>query len=199
MFKNKLIKFVFIILSYSSNSLCLEKFGSQGPFVKIDSVKKISSSEFFDQYVKTKRALLLQDAIKPSPAFKLWASDEYLQKIAAPHDDFKILIETQKKESRDQDVTEMSMRDFLDVYKQKELYMVSQVPFYLRKEIVLPLPLQCEQAADTLEETIMWFSSGGTKSVVHTDDYENILCVIDGVKELVLVDYYKYKNIIDVM
>ena len=44
----------------------------------------------------------------------------------------------------------------------------------------------------------MWFSSGGTKSVVHTDDYENILCQFDGVKEVVLADYYKHKQIIDV-
>ena len=38
----------------------------------------------------------------------------------------------------------------------------------------------------------MWFSSGDTKSVIHTDDYENILCVIDGVKDLILVDSYKH-------
>ncbi len=43
----------------------------------------------------------------------------------------------------------------------------------------------------------MWFSSGGTKSVAHTDDYENILCIIDGQKELVLVDSYKYKKEVD--
>lgn len=45
---------------------------------------------------------------------------------------------------------------------------------------------------------MMWFSSGDTKSVTHTDDYENILCVFSGVKELVLVDYYKFKNLINV-
>ena len=38
----------------------------------------------------------------------------------------------------------------------------------------------------------MWFSSGNTKSVLHTDDYENILCVIDGVKNLKLVDPSAY-------
>lgn len=41
----------------------------------------------------------------------------------------------------------------------------------------------------------MWFSSGGTKSVTHTDDYENILCIQDGVKDLVMVDSYKHFKI----
>lgn len=45
----------------------------------------------------------------------------------------------------------------------------------------------------------MWFSSGGTISVTHTDDYENILCVFDGIKEVVLVDYFKHKKAADMI
>jgi hypothetical protein len=45
----------------------------------------------------------------------------------------------------------------------------------------------------------MWFSSGNTSSVTHTDDYENILCVIDGRKELILVDYYRFEDIANVI
>ena len=44
----------------------------------------------------------------------------------------------------------------------------------------------------------MWFSSGNTKSVIHTDDYENILCIIDGKKDVILVDSNKYQNEADV-
>ena len=44
---------------------------------------------------------------------------------------------------------------------------------------------------------VLWFSSGGTKSVTHTDDYENILCMLDGRKNIILVDYYKYREIVD--
>ena len=39
---------------------------------------------------------------------------------------------------------------------------------------------------------IMWFSSGGTKSVVHTDSVDNINCVFSGNKSFVLVDPSKY-------
>ena len=39
----------------------------------------------------------------------------------------------------------------------------------------------------------MWFSSGGTKSVVHTDAVDNVNCVYRGDKELFFVDP-KYKD-----
>lgn len=45
---------------------------------------------------------------------------------------------------------------------------------------------------------MLWFSSGGTKSVTHTDDYENILCLLTGTKELVMVDYAKHRHTINV-
>ena len=38
----------------------------------------------------------------------------------------------------------------------------------------------------------MWFSSGGTKSVVHTDAVDNILCLFRGEKVFVMVDPEKY-------
>ena len=31
-----------------------------------------------------------------------------------------------------------------------------------------------------LDDLVVWFSSGGTKSVWHFDDYENINCLIAG-------------------
>ena len=40
----------------------------------------------------------------------------------------------------------------------------------------------------------MWFSSGGTKSVLHNDDQENINCLYRGTKELLFIDYKKYKS-----
>lgn len=35
---------------------------------------------------------------------------------------------------------------------------------------------------------VMWFSSGGTKSVVHTDSVDNINCLYRGEKTLFMVD-----------
>ena len=35
---------------------------------------------------------------------------------------------------------------------------------------------------------LMWFSSGGTKSVIHTDSFDNINCLFRGEKTFVMVD-----------
>ena len=32
------------------------------------------------------------------------------------------------------------------------------------------------------------FSSGGTRSVLHTDSFENLHCLVSGVKEVVLIE-----------
>ena len=40
----------------------------------------------------------------------------------------------------------------------------------------------------------MWFSSGGTKSVFHHDDVDNINCLYRGSKTLLFVEYQKYKR-----
>ena len=41
---------------------------------------------------------------------------------------------------------------------------------------------------------IMWFSSGGTKSVIHNDDVDTINCVFSGSKEFIFMNITKYRN-----
>ena len=43
---------------------------------------------------------------------------------------------------------------------------------------------------------VMWFSSGGTKSVLHNDDVDNINCLFSGTKDLLFIDYKKYKDVV---
>jgi len=38
------------------------------------------------------------------------------------------------------------------------------------------------------KDTVMWFSSGGSKSFLHMDTVDNINCMISGVKEWFIVD-----------
>lgn len=50
-----------------------------------------------------------------------------------------------------------------------------------------------------LADAIMWFSNGGTKSVLHFDDgFDNINCLFRGTKELLFIDYDKYKHMVTI-
>jgi hypothetical protein len=133
-----------------------KKFGSSGPFLKINEVDDISTKEFFDNYVKTKAALVIRNACRSFPAFTLW-SDEYLRTSSLNHDDVKLVVETSKKESRNQKVLELGLNEFLNIYKTQDLYLVNQVPDYLKADVALPQPLQCAQATQTLEQTVRLF------------------------------------------
>jgi len=44
---------------------------------------------------------------------------------------------------------------------------------------------------------MLWFSSGGTKSVLHNDHAENIMCVFRGTKEFFLIDK-EYQELVNV-
>ena len=45
-----------------------------------------------------------------------------------------------------------------------------------------------------LSSQVIWFSSGGTKSVLHNDDVDNINCLFRGQKELLFANYTKYRH-----
>lgn len=73
-----------------------KKFGSSGPFLDLDQAEEISTQHFFASYVRPKKPVLIRNAVKEFPAFKLW-TDEYLYNIALKHDNQKLVIETEKK------------------------------------------------------------------------------------------------------
>jgi hypothetical protein len=140
----------------SSHSGDGKPFGSSGPYVSIPEISDISTRDFFSQYVKTKRALLIKGMAANFPAFRLWSSDEYLKEAAnARNRDFKLLVETQKKESRDQNVIGLTLDEFIDEYTRKEIYIVDQVPDFLKPDLLLPQQLQCAQAPTVLEQTVI--------------------------------------------
>ena len=56
------------------------------------------------------------------------------------------------------------------------------------EDVGLPRCMLCGGFVDVLSTSVMWFSSGGTKSVLHNDDFENINCLFDGFKEILLID-----------
>lgn len=139
----------------------------------------------------------MRNAAKLSPAFKTWTDDYFLQ--ANEPKNHVVSIETEKKENRQQEVREMPFTEFVSIYNTSGIYMVNPVPTFIRKDIILPCCMQCPFIVEgKLVENIMWFSSGGTKSVVHTDSVDNVNCLYRGEKQFVMVDPDKYRDKVDI-
>ncbi|KAL4233739.1 hypothetical protein ACF0H5_008419 [Mactra antiquata] len=191
------------VVAVCGTDLTLEKghlkpFGEGRPSQPVEELDYFpSAEEFFENYVKPLKPVKMKGAAKMSSAFGKWTDDYFLAQDEA--DVHKVSVETKKKESREQDVESMSFKEFVSKYNHTEHYMVDGVPKYLRHEIMIPCPLQCEQLMDNdFVDNVMWYSSGGTKSVVHTDSVDNINCLYRGEKTLVFVDPSKYGDKVDI-
>ena len=122
-----------ICSSKSNHPGHLKPFGSSGPFAPIDEVADGFPSPFvfFENYLFKSRPVLFRQALAADPHFSLWKSDEQLNEIFADNEDI-VHVETQKKETRQQDILSITMREFLERYQHEELYLVEEVPPLLR-------------------------------------------------------------------
>ncbi|CAF2608434.1 unnamed protein product [Rotaria sp. Silwood2] len=187
---------VFVYSSKSQHPGHLKPFGSSGPFKKLDELTDGFPDPiiFFNKYVSKSHPVLFRQAIINDIHLSLWDKDENINKIFYKNNDI-VHVETRKKESRKQDILTMTMTEFLKRYQHEELYLVEEVPNLLRPYFTLPTSLQCEPAIDSFQVAMFWYSSGNTSSVIHTDDYDNINCVLQGDKQFILVDPHVHKEV----
>jgi hypothetical protein len=101
----KMIFFKFYFLTILIGTLNGKKFGQDGPFVEIDVHDSLATKPFFDNYVKQKKAVLLKNSFRMSPATYLW-TDEYLMRESEGYENVKYTVETVKKENRNQNILE---------------------------------------------------------------------------------------------
>ncbi|KAK7494822.1 hypothetical protein BaRGS_00013949 [Batillaria attramentaria] len=178
----------------------LKAFGESGTRLEVDVSDKFPPpEEFFRKYVQQSRPLKLQGAVRDTRACRLW-TDDYLLSLELPEGEgAHVFLETRKKENRTQETLSMHFHEFLKVYNGTEYYMVDEVPEYLRSDVMLPCSLQCPELyqGDKMALAMMWFSSGGTKSVVHTDSFDNINCLFRGEKTFIMVDPAVHREKVD--
>ncbi|KAK6169680.1 hypothetical protein SNE40_020679 [Patella caerulea] len=176
----------------------LQKFGTGRPGHQIEEVVGFPNPEdFFTNYYLPQKPVKLRTGAKLSPAFHLW-TDEYFLNLDIPAKS-KVHLETVKKESRQQRTLHMDFKKFVKNYMNTSYYMVDTVPAFLKPDLVLPCSLQCPDLLDNkFVEIMMWFSSGGTNSVVHFDAVDNINCVYRGSKDFVIVDPIKYEGMVPI-
>lgn len=162
-----------------------------GPVVEYNTVLK--PQQFWETHVSQNRPLVFRQALVDSPALKKW-TDEYLKE---KYGDLDVLTEL-KTENRTHGMTSrMLLGDFIDVYADKNLYVVTVLPDPMRQDLpVLPC-IMCGTFKDFLHELNFWMSSGGTRSVIHFDADHNVHCLIAGRKDFMMInqEFSKYLNV----
>lgn len=139
--------------------------------------------DFFYQYVQGSKPFLIKNHAKDMPAFKFW-NDEY---IRSKYGHLQVDVEQGKKENRSNYLWTMKLEEFLSKYNDSDIYLVNSLPREMMGDIWIIKSLLCGGFLDNLIDAVTWFSSGGTKSVFHFDALDNINCLFDGTKELILV------------
>ncbi|XP_065193061.1 lysine-specific demethylase 8-like [Sycon ciliatum] len=140
--------------------------------------------DFYENYVKASKPVLLRGATKGSRAYKLW-NDEYLTEKFGH---LIVMTEHGKKENRSEGTSTIQLKTFVKRYMASDEYMVETLPPPMREDFQLLKCMLCGGFTKYLRDAVMWFSSGGTKSVFHYDNVENINCLMSGSKDLFLAN-----------
>ncbi|KAG1698312.1 JmjC domain-containing protein 5 [Nymphon striatum] len=146
--------------------------------------------EFYLEYVVQSKPALFKGLAKDMPAYTLW-NDDYL---STKFGHLSVSVETGKKENRQNPMLHLNMKQFIARYDKEDLYMVQDILSVensvteMISELSFPRIFQCGNFQRVLMNVIMWFSSGGTNSVLHTDTLDNINCIFSGTKQLFMVD-----------
>lgn len=153
-----------------------------------------SSTVFYRFFVKTELPLLMKKVLSNDsfPIIDTW-TDEYL---IEKYGKLRVRIEQSKKENRTLDPKYKSLRKYLSKYKTDDIYMVQSIPSKMQGEVNVPYTLHCGGFQKALQDSVLWLSSGGTRSVLHYDGMDNFNCVLDGEKTVLLFDT-KYKDLIE--
>lgn len=143
-----------------------------------------SPEEFHRSFAGEGVPFVVRGAAKLHPAAELW-TDEYL---TATYGTVKVEWEEGKKEDRNLELFEWPLAQFVENYKTVDGYCVWDVNDKMKADFRLPEPLLCGGYHRRLSSVLMWFSSGGTKSVLHNDVFENINCIFDGTKDIIMIN-----------
>eukprot|EP00794_Sanderia_malayensis_P009009 gene9009-9973_t len=172
----------------------LQPLGSGRPKTPVEVVLQYPSPEdFFTNYVDKKVPFIIRGAAKALPAFAKWSesyfrSDPEIAKL-------KVSVDSDKKQLDNiSNFRHMPFTTFLDRFKEEELFLVDGIKAPLQRDVLLPACLRCEETRKELQDTAMWFSSGETRSLLSLTFRDEIVCVIRGSNQYLLLPFMKYRN-----
>ena len=162
-------------------------FGEHAPDAYKGTIKTFAEGEFpttadfYSKYANSwGQPLLFKGAAKHMAGMK-WTDDVLIAKAGA----HPIDVEFAKKETRRAEVNRLPFAQFLSRYNTSDIYSVTDVPPPMMPDVELLPFLGCAGYTKLLDVATMWMSSGGTYSVLHNDDQDNINCLFAGSKRMV--------------
>lgn len=162
----------------------MKPFGSHRPpdFAVEELPYMISPVDFYMNYVIKHKPVVFKGAVKYWPAYTKW-TDQYLNTTYGQE---RFHMET-KDDDKWNVPPDMELSEFLSQYNHSNRYLVDEVLPDMRKDVILPLCLRCEEMSSFFFVSYFWMSTGGTSSSIHIDTDENLLCVIHGHKSVLMV------------
>ena len=149
--------------------------------------------KFWEKYASTGTPVVFKGAAKTFPAFELW-TDDFLTRH---YGNLEVKLEAKKEKNKtpigEKGLGRDTIRSYLNDYKSKDSYVVSQLPDPMAHDVNLLSCLSCGTFAKRIMEANLWLSSGGTSSLLHRDADNAINCLLNGTKDWILI-HPKYEE-----
>ena len=141
----------------------------------------IEPARFYHLFVQGNRSVVIRGIV--SPLDILW-TDSYLSKR---YGHLNATVAKRKQRLVDTLVM-MSLKTFLEQYRQDDLYMNIIIPDEMKVETPLPSLINCGTFRNRLLEPILWISAGDTASLLLAHSQNTLHCVLDGRKDFIIYD-----------
>lgn len=139
--------------------------------------------------------LFLSIAGKLFPAYKKWTDEFLVENFGELEVKLEHKTEKGKTPVGERGVGRDTIKSFLETYKEKSSYIVSQLPDPMAEDVYVPPFMMCGTIYDRLLESNLWLSAGGTKSLLHKDADHAINCLLNGTKDWILIDPKQEANV----
>ena len=195
----------------------LRPLGEQRPslgHVKIVSAESMTPKELFREYETGSKLqgtpVVFKGLVVNSKAYQkfgegaanMGAADDYLLAQHENSDNKMSSVEVVKKESRVHNTARLntySFKEFLQTYNESGAYAATLLSdTKVGNDLELPKVLRSCAMLNRIAKMNLWFSSGGTTSVVHQDGpQQNLNCVLAGKKRILMFPPGEIKKIVE--
>lgn len=145
-------------------------------------------ADFYHNYIHKRRPVVIRNGANHWPAVQLWQNESYL---TSNYGSEIFTVEYRKKFKNEFPVRKpLAFREFLNIYRQENVYLDSAFPqnSAMLKDIFLPSILNCHEIWSTIDNLNLLFNGGEANSAFHHDGLENIITVVSGSKKVYLVN-----------